>query len=128
MASEYNRYFFGKCQAQTQITGDASENAVIGSKFVLPFKATLEAARFSSYDVAADKTALINVYADSTEVVDQATLNSTTLSAKGALIAAKKDKIWPSGTVFSMKEECTASSNVNGLSVDLCFVQIGVPD
>ena len=115
-----------KLVAQAQITGDASDNAVVGPNGILPFKAKLVAARVSCSTMAGSKTALISVYAGAVKVVDQATLTSTTLSAKGVLTAAKVGTIHATGVVFSIKEESEASSNIDGLSVDLLFEQYGL--
>jgi hypothetical protein len=115
-----------KLVAQAQITGDASDNAVVGPNGILPFKARLVAARVSCSTMASSKTALISVYAGAVKVVDQATLVSTATDAKGVLTVSKKGTIHAAGVVFSLKEESGASSNIDGLSVDLVFEQMGL--
>lgn len=120
MLGKWNRIVL-KCTGPATITGDGSDNAVAGPHATLDCKAKLVGARICARAMASSKTALISVYTGSTKVVDQATLTSTSLTADGTLTAAVKDRIWPAGTEFSLKEECTASSNVNDLAVDLYF-------
>lgn len=122
--SAIKNHFTAKVTAMAQVTGNASDNDVSGHLFVLACEATLKSCRFSCSTMASSKTAKISLYADTTKVVDQTDLVSTALNAKGTLTAAKVDTIFPVGTVFKMKEESTASSNVDGLAADLMFVQM----
>lgn len=114
-------YFLLHLSAMSQVAGDATNNDVVGTQPVLPMRGLLVDALISAQAVASSKTALISVYAGTTEVVDQVTLNSTTLSGTGTLIAAYKGKVYARGTVFKLKEECEASSNIDGLGAVLLF-------
>lgn len=121
---KYNR-IMGKLLADTTITGDGNDNAVAGAHFVLPCKAELDVAYASISSMAGSKTTAFSVYVDAStdyKVVDQlTTITSAVLSGKMTRTAAYVGKVYDAGTVFYAKEQCTASSDVVGFSIDLCF-------
>ena len=121
---KYNRITL-QIIAAADITGDASENAIDANTVVLPCKAELVDCRVSCRTMAASKTALISIYENSVQRVDDVTLTSTALYAKGTLTAAYAGKVYDANSVFSAKEECTASSNVENLQVTLTFRAYG---
>ena len=115
-----------KLQHNEQITGDTNENDC-GSHAVLPCKAKLDVVHVSARAVAATKTSTIKVYQGAskagTEVATGGTnaLTNSVTKLEATITAALKDKIYDKGTEFCMSEESLAASNINGLSVDLCF-------
>lgn len=125
MSLGYMNRFIGKMQAQTEVVGDATDNAVVGSRFVLDHRARLIGARVSISAHAGSETSGISVLVDAATdylVVDQfTTLSSSIFAGNMTLTAAKKGKIFAAGTAFYMKEECSTDADLNGLSVDLYF-------
>ena len=123
MLGNKNRLVF-QLIAQGEITGDTTENDVVGNHIRLPCRARLVDVDISAKTVASGGTTTIAVYsgvavATGTEIA-AGDLSNATPRADGTMVAAYADKLYDANQEFCLSEKGSAHAT-NGLCVVLTF-------